>query len=452
MLDVIAFDDRSQKHPGDTDLPEWLPKHEFFMLIVAPAGSGKTTLLLNIILRAYAQYWQRIFIFSPTINNDAKWEHVKKAKNVLMSSERQEERFKKKGASNNESMDSAKKEDKNKKKPKEKGSDDWCVSEEVDAIMNMKENHIIDPFDLVGRGSQARRRRRIGLSKEWYERAVGKSNDKDNENQNEEESSRIYAIQKKIQRDTLLTKNQRMNKISAVLLRPPVPEMHKQLKDLSTSVFKDTSSSSSKMHKRDIPQPKKEVKKVEGNTDNSIDEDDLYEEYAEDNLMKVMDEIDDQVKNAKKEGKELTEGVDRTLWVFDDMVGSGLFNNKRDNAFKRLSVRRRHYYSSVIGVTQAYKEIPRTARTNTNCLILFRIDSEEELKLIYMEYPMGLKYKDWVKIVDYCTREPYTFALFNLQTSDLDNRIVKNFDEPLSIETQTQLLGHNPRESVETEF
>jgi hypothetical protein len=165
-----------------------------------------------------------------------------------------------------------------------------------------------------------------------------------------------------------------------------------------------------------------------------------------------MDEIDDQVKESRKVGEELTKGVDRSLWVFDDMVGSGLFTNKRNNAFKRLSVRRRHYYSSVIGVTQAYKEIPRTARTNTNSLILFRIDSDEELKMIYQEYPMGLKIKDWLKIVDYCTREPYSFVLFNMQASDLNCRIIRNFDEPLSIERQTQILGHSPREAVEEDW
>lgn len=457
MLDIVAFDDRTQQHPSDSNLPEWLPKHEFLMIIIAPAGSGKTTLLLNIILRAYKQYWQRIRIFSPTINNDAKWEHVKTAKGVLMPSERQE-RAKKDGAQKEEPSNKEDEKNNNKGRKEEEG-EDWCVSEGVDNIMTMKENQIIDPFDRTS-GGKAGRRKRIGLSKEWYEKAIG-IKASDDKQPDDEATLKIYQQEKKVQRERLLSKNQRLNRLSAVIVKPPVPEMHKQLKDLGKSVYKQ-------YHQKPPPLPTKierpaKLERAKAYTPNTrgnddkdqlkIPEEDMYEEYSEDTLNKEMDDIDEMVKEAKKEGTllELASKMDRALWVFDDMVGSGLFNLKRDNPFKRLTVRRRHYYSSLIGVTQAYKEIPKTTRTNANCLILFRIDSKEELTLIYKEYPMGLAFKDWLKLVEYCTYKPYTFALFNLQTSDPNYRIVRNFDEPLSIETQTKILGHPPREPLDTD-
>ena len=83
-LSIIPYDDRTQQHLVNSQLPDWLPKHEFLMLIVAPAGSGKTTLLLNMLLRIYKQYWHQIFLFSPTIHNDGKWEHLKKERQVLL--------------------------------------------------------------------------------------------------------------------------------------------------------------------------------------------------------------------------------------------------------------------------------------------------------------------------------------------------------------------------------
>lgn len=452
MLNVVAFDDRSQKHPSDTNLPQWLPKHEFLMLIVAPAGSGKTTLLLNIILRIYNQYWQRILIFSPTIHNDAKWEHVKKANDVLMPSAHQDSRGSK-DSKNEEKEVNSKDKTVSFKEPED--DENWCLNNEIDDIMHLKENQIIDPFDSSNKDTK--KRRRIGLSKEWYEKAIGMGDMSYNENIEDN----VYSNEKKIQRDTLLKKNQRMNRLSAVLVKPPVPEMHKQLKDMSKCVFKDAATENRKKkrekndaYEKDKTQMKKKSimikNKVDkhsgkGNEQRKIHEDDLFEEYAEDTLTNAMNEIDEQVKDAKEDNKDLVESVDRTLWVFDDMVGSGLFTNKRNNAFKRLTVRRRHYYSSLIGVTQAYKEIPKTTRTNANALVLFRIDSDEELQVIYREYPMGLKWKDWLKIVDYCTKEPYTFALFNLQTSDINYRIIRNFDEPLTIEKQTAIIGHNPR-------
>lgn len=44
----------------------------FSLLLVAPKGSGKTTVLHNILVW-YFEYFDNIFIFSPTVNMDIKW-------------------------------------------------------------------------------------------------------------------------------------------------------------------------------------------------------------------------------------------------------------------------------------------------------------------------------------------------------------------------------------------
>lgn len=49
-----------------------LAKHEFSMGIIAPKGSGKTTLICNM-LGFYKGYFHTIYIFSPTLKNDEKW-------------------------------------------------------------------------------------------------------------------------------------------------------------------------------------------------------------------------------------------------------------------------------------------------------------------------------------------------------------------------------------------
>lgn len=59
------------KHPPAPH--ECLPDHEFTMGLIAPKGSGKTTLLCNL-LRFYKKYFHSIYIFSPTVKNDDKWE------------------------------------------------------------------------------------------------------------------------------------------------------------------------------------------------------------------------------------------------------------------------------------------------------------------------------------------------------------------------------------------
>jgi hypothetical protein len=53
-----------------------LPKHEFTMGLIAPKGAGKTTVICNL-LKFYKKYFHSIVIFSPTVENDEKWNWVK---------------------------------------------------------------------------------------------------------------------------------------------------------------------------------------------------------------------------------------------------------------------------------------------------------------------------------------------------------------------------------------
>ncbi len=52
---------------------EVLPKHEFTIGLIAPKGAGKTTLIANL-LHFYAGYFNDIFVFSPTVLSDEKWD------------------------------------------------------------------------------------------------------------------------------------------------------------------------------------------------------------------------------------------------------------------------------------------------------------------------------------------------------------------------------------------
>ena len=89
-------------------------------------------------------------------------------------------------------------------------------------------------------------------------------------------------------------------------------------------------------------------------------------------------------------------------------------------------------------VSQGYKEIPKTVRTNFTCLILFEICSETELEVIAEEFPMGIRkafnrsQKDlWNDMYLYATGEPYSFLYYNMQEPDKQKRCMKKFEEYL---------------------
>lgn len=431
-LDIIPFDDRAQQHPQHSTLPDWLPKHEFLMLIIAPAGSGKTTLLLNLILRVYINYWHRIFIFSPTIHNDAKWDHVRQAKNILMKPLKE---------------GSYLKDSKNEKKTKD--DDDTTNEEELPewtqkekSKHNLNERHV-DPLANPPKKGKKGTSHMSHLSKRRGP-ALAPLRIKDREKPQrhqpaeigDEEIKELLIAKLQRQKNYLKQMQPKLNTLQEQLLRdykqeilhiPPMaqrPTTTLRLESDETSIRRDLSKNKPKNTKT-LPR--------------QILEQDMKDEYSEETLENMMqqqqkrsDELFKTSGDRSKYIQQLPMKMERLLWVFDDMVGSGLFNNKRNNAFKRLTVRRRHLYSSVIGVTQAYREIPKTTRTNANCLILFHIDNEEELATIYQEFPMGLKWPQWMKVVDYVTtRTPYSFITFNLQSSDPQRRIIMDLTQPL---------------------
>ena len=55
-----------------------VPKVPFRALIFGPSGSGKSVLLVSLILDIYRNVFQRVYVFSPSVNHDSIWLPVKK--------------------------------------------------------------------------------------------------------------------------------------------------------------------------------------------------------------------------------------------------------------------------------------------------------------------------------------------------------------------------------------
>lgn len=83
-------------------------------------------------------------------------------------------------------------------------------------------------------------------------------------------------------------------------------------------------------------------------------------------------------------------------------------------------------------VSQGYKEIPKTIRTNWTGLIVFEIGNEKEVEVIYEEYAMGLKRDDWLELYKHATEEEHSFLYINFQQRR-GMRLMKNFSEYLFI-------------------
>ena len=66
---------------------------------------------------------------------------------------------------------------------------------------------------------------------------------------------------------------------------------------------------------------------------------------------------------------------------------------------------------SIVFITQSYFRIPKDARLNSTHYILMKIGNKKELKSIAKENSGHLDFKDFLKIYNYCTNEPYSFMM-----------------------------------------
>jgi hypothetical protein len=163
-----------------------------------------------------------------------------------------------------------------------------------------------------------------------------------------------------------------------------------------------------------------------------IPEDCFFSEYDEETLRSVMDEQNKMITLLSQHGKS-KHLANRLLIIFDDLVGSSLFSGKKNNPFKTLNANHRHYSASLLMVTQAYKEIPKTVRTQFSCLIVFEIPNDREVIVIYEENPMSLKQDQWYQVYNHAVDGDHNFMFINYQKPKR-LRIMKNFSKVLFVD------------------
>ena len=144
-------------------------------------------------------------------------------------------------------------------------------------------------------------------------------------------------------------------------------------------------------------------------------------EYSND-MNDVLEDINNYNKKRDK----------KVLIIFDDMIADILRSEKFKAIVKELFIRCRKLNISIFFITQSYFRTPKYARLNSTHYILMKISNKKELKSIENseENSGHLDFKDFLKIYNYCTNEPYSFMMVDARyTARVTFK--KNFNEPI---------------------
>ena len=157
------------------------------------------------------------------------------------------------------------------------------------------------------------------------------------------------------------------------------------------------------LYAKDLHEPKNEYlinKREQAGTIN-LNDPHAFIKYSDD-MNDVLDDINNYNKTRDK----------KVLIVFDDMIADIEYNKKFKRIIKDLFYRARKINVSIVFITQSYFRALKDARLNSTHYILMKIGN-----------------KDFLKICNYCTREPYSFMLINTRPT-ASVTFKKNFDEP----------------------
>lgn len=163
------------------------------------------------------------------------------------------------------------------------------------------------------------------------------------------------------------------------------------------------------------------------------DTDDVQQalKLPEDAIFTDLDEVPEMLEIVMKEQKRKIKemGADKApviLIIYDDVISHPQF--MRNKQFMKSFIANRHHNFTIFLASQSWTKIPRAIRLQSRGLFYFA-GSMSEVDLLCDEYcPPGLSRHDFKNMIDYATRDPYSFLYIN-KSVPMKSRFRKNLSE-----------------------
>jgi hypothetical protein len=163
------------------------------------------------------------------------------------------------------------------------------------------------------------------------------------------------------------------------------------------------------------PKMDKLIKELEDNNQ-------FFEEVNDEDLVRVMEEIEEN-NNRLMEEKE----TPHNLIIFDDVIHSLDKSNRKNSPFNKLITGNRHYKTCIHVISQKYNMLSTLLRSNADLIAFFRSENINEINTLKNDINVNSDLFD--DLYKFCTDEPYSFMLINLQTNP--KTFYKKFDRIL---------------------
>ena len=101
----------------------------------------------------------------------------------------------------------------------------------------------------------------------------------------------------------------------------------------------------------------------------------------------------------------------KVLIVFDDMIAEMINNKKLDSIVTELFIRARKLNISIVFIMQSYFKVPKDVRINSTHFFIMKTPNKRKLRQIALNHSSDIDFKDFMKIYEKYTKEPYSFLI-----------------------------------------
>jgi len=126
-------------------------------------------------------------------------------------------------------------------------------------------------------------------------------------------------------------------------------------------------------------------------------------------LLSIMDK---QEKIIKKKG---VDKAPRILVIFEDVQGNNKF--MKSKPFLRAFIANRHFGMSTWLCSQSFTKTPRACRLQANNIFFFKGSGSEKMMMMDEFCPAGINKKEFERLIDSATEEPYSFLHINMRVA-----------------------------------
>jgi hypothetical protein len=162
------------------------------------------------------------------------------------------------------------------------------------------------------------------------------------------------------------------------------------------------------------------------NFEQDYEDEHVFEDFKERQVSEIFEELKERSK-----AKNL-----HTLMIFDDMMCEGIMNVHKTQTLDKIASTGRHFDISVIIIFQKFKKFTPIIRDNATNVVVFEQKNSKSIEQIAEEYRGALSVKDFMKVYNFATGDPFSFMHINLQEPDRSRRFRKNWNTIINVNNE----------------